>query len=54
MFEEDAVNRKHGVVLTREEAREALEGLHEMKVVSAYAEAEFEPELTAKDKYGEI
>jgi transketolase len=53
-FEEDEVNRKHGVPLTEEEAEAALEELHEMKQVRAYAEAQFEPEMTPEDRYGEI
>jgi transketolase len=53
-FEKNDVNRKHGVPLTEEEMEVALEELHEMKVVSAYAEATFEPEITAEDRYGEI
>lgn len=53
-FEKDDVNRKHGVPLTEEEAQDALEELHEMKYVRAYAEATFEPEITPEDKYGEI
>jgi len=54
VFEENDVNRKHGVTLTEEEAQGALEELHEMKVVNAYAEAHFEPEITPEDRYGEI
>ena len=53
-FEKNQVNRKHGVPLTEEEAENALEELHEMKQVSAYAEAQFEPEITPEERYGEI
>jgi len=53
-FEKNDVNRKHGVPLTEEEADTALEELREMKEVSAYAEAQFEPEITPEDRYGEI
>jgi transketolase len=53
-FEKNDVNRKHGVPLTEEEAEVALEELHEQKHVSAYAHAEFEPEITPEDRYGEI
>jgi transketolase len=53
-FEKNDVNRKHGVPLTEEEAEVALEELHEQRQVSAYAHAEFEPEITPEDKYGEI
>jgi transketolase len=53
-FEKNDVNRKHGVPLTEEEAQMALEELQGMRVVNAYAEAEFEPEITPEDRYGEI
>jgi len=53
-FEKNDVNRKHGVPLTEEEAEVALEELHEQRQVSAYAHAEFEPEITPEDRYGEI
>jgi transketolase len=53
-FEKNDVNRKHGVPLTEAEAKVALEELYEQKQVSAYAHAEFEPEITPEDRYGEI
>lgn len=53
-FEKNEVNRKHGVPLTEEEADIALQELREMKYVTAYGDAEFEPELTPKNKHGEI
>lgn len=54
-FEMDDVNRKHGVPLTEEEAEIALEELRETKYYSsAYGMADFEPEITPEDRYGEI
>jgi transketolase len=53
-FLENDVNRKHGVPLTDEEARTALEELEEMEYTRTYAGPEFEPELTPEDKHGEI
>lgn len=53
-FQENEVNRKHGVPLTEEEAQVALEELEEMKYVNAYTGPEFEPEITPENKYGEI
>lgn len=53
-FEKNDVNRKHGVPLTEEEVEVALAELDEMKHTSTYASAEFDPEITPEDKYGEI
>jgi transketolase len=53
-FEEDDVNRMHGVALSEEQAEKALEELEEMKDMSMYTHPDFEPELTPEDKYGEI
>ncbi|MFW6136176.1 MAG: transketolase [Chloroflexota bacterium] len=53
-FEKNQVNRKHGVPLTEQEAEGALEELHQMKQVSAYARADFVPEIRPEDRYGEV
>jgi transketolase len=51
-FEEDDVNRKHGVPLTPEEAEVALRELEEQHTTRAYAD--LEPDVTPTDKYGEV
>jgi transketolase len=53
-FEEDTVNRKHGVPLTPEEAEVALAELDERKYDQFYPSAEFAPKLTPEAAHGEI
>lgn len=53
-FEQDNVNRKHGVPLSQDEAEVAREELRQMKYTTGYGRPEFEPEVTPEDKYGEI
>jgi len=51
-FEQDDVNRKHGVALTEEEAQVALDELDEIKYTVAYASQQ--PELKPEDVHGEL
>lgn len=53
-FQKDHVNRKHGVALTPEEMEVALAELDETKYDELYSGAQFTPELTPEDVYGEI
>jgi transketolase len=53
-FQEDDVNRKHGVPLTLDEAKVALAELDQMKHDGVYAVAQLTPELTPEDVHGEI
>jgi transketolase len=52
-FEEDDVNRKHGVALTPEEAQIALAELDRMRYDESFGSGAFTPELTPTDVYGE-
>ena len=53
-FQEDNVNRKHGVPLTEEEMAVALDELDEMKYDETFSAATFTPELTPEDIHGEV
>jgi transketolase len=53
-FQEDDVNRKHGVPLTLKEATFALAELDEMKYDESFGAGQFTPELTPADVHGEI
>jgi transketolase len=52
-FQEDNVNRKHGVPLTEEEMAVAIAELDEMKVATKFAAASYQPAPTPEDVYGE-
>jgi transketolase len=53
-FQQDHVNRKHGVALEPAEAETALAELDEWRANELYGSDEYEPELTPEDRYGEV
>jgi len=53
-FASDDTNRMHGKPLSPEKAEIALEELDQQKYTNIYSALEFTPEITAKDKYGEL
>jgi transketolase len=53
-FQEDAVNRKHGVALKPEEAQVALAELERMKYDTSYSGEDLTPKLRPEDVHGEV